>query len=80
MIHVTRLNQTSVVLNCDLIENIEATPDTVIAMTNGQKITVLESPEEIIDRVIAYHRSIIANACALLAGPGAAIPARMNTR
>ena len=80
MIHVTRLNHTSVVVNCDLIENIEATPDTVIAMRSGQKITVLESPEEIIDRIIAYHRSIIADSCALLTSPGAAAAARLSPR
>ena len=43
MIYVTRLNHSSVVLNCDLIEHIEATPDTVITLTTGQKITVLET-------------------------------------
>ena len=59
MIHVTRLNHTPVVLNCDLIEQIEATPDTVISMTSGQKIMVLESTEEIIDRVVLFKRSII---------------------
>ena len=42
MIHVTRLNHTPVVLNCDLIEQVETTPDTVISLTNGQKIMVLE--------------------------------------
>jgi len=60
MIHVTRLNHTPVVLNCDLIEGIEATPDTVISMTTGQKIMVLESTEEIIDRVRLFRQSILA--------------------
>jgi flagellar protein FlbD len=58
MIHVTRLNHTHVVLNCDLIEQIETTPDTVISMVNGQKIMVLESTEEIIDLVRGFRRSI----------------------
>jgi flagellar protein FlbD len=60
MIHVTRLNHTPVVLNSDLIEEIEATPDTVISMTNGQKIMVLESPKEIIERVRIFRQSILA--------------------
>jgi flagellar protein FlbD len=60
MIHVTRLNHTRVVLNCDLIEQIEATPDTVISMTTGQKIMVLESTEEIIERVRLFRQSILA--------------------
>jgi flagellar protein FlbD len=59
MIHVTRLNHTPVVLNSDQIEQIEATPDTVISMSSGQKIMVLESTEEIIDRVRAFRRTIL---------------------
>lgn len=59
MIHLTRLNHTPVVLNCDLIEQIETTPDTVVSMTTGQKIMVLESTEEIIDRVRTFRRSIL---------------------
>jgi flagellar protein FlbD len=59
MIHVTRLNHTPVVLNCDLIEGIEATPDTVISMTTGQKIMVLESTEEVIQRVRQFRHSIL---------------------
>ena len=59
MIHVTRLNHTPVVLNCDLIEQIEETPDTVISLSTGQKIMVLESTEEIIDRVSLFRRSIL---------------------
>ena len=60
MIYVTRLNHTPVVLNCDLIEHIETTPDTVISLTNGQKMMVLESADEVIDRVVRYRRSILA--------------------
>ena len=52
MIYVTRLNHTPVVLNSELIEQVETTPDTVISLTTGQKLMVLESPGEIIDRVI----------------------------
>lgn len=59
MIYVTRLNHTSVVLNSDLIEHVETTPDTVISLTTGQKLMVLESADEIIARVIRYRRSIL---------------------
>jgi flagellar protein FlbD len=58
MIYVTRLNHTPVVLNCDLIEHMETTPDTVISLTTGQKLIVLESAEEIIERVVKFRRSI----------------------
>jgi len=60
MIYVTRLNHTPVVLNCDLIEQIETTPDTVISLTTGQKIMVLESPDEVVERVVNFRRSIVA--------------------
>jgi flagellar protein FlbD len=61
MIQVTRLNHTPVILNCDLIEHVETTPDTVISLTTGQKLMVLEEPEEIIRRVVEYRRSILGN-------------------
>jgi flagellar protein FlbD len=60
MIRVTRLNHTPVVLNSDLIQEIEATPDTVITLTTGQKIMVLESTEEIIERVVSFRQQIVA--------------------
>ena len=60
MIYVTRLNHTSVVLNADLIEYVETTPDTVISLTTGQKLMVRETAEEIVARVVHYRRSILA--------------------
>jgi flagellar protein FlbD len=59
MIELTRLNHAPLVLNSDLIEHIEITPDTVITLTSGQKIMVLESASEIVARVIAFRRSIV---------------------
>ena len=58
MIRLTRINHEPLVLNCDLIEHLETTPDTVISMATGQKFMVLESPDEVIDRVIEFRRSI----------------------
>jgi flagellar protein FlbD len=59
MIYVTRLNHTPVVLNAELIEHIETTPDTVISLTTGQKFMVLESTEEVVRRVLNFRRSIL---------------------
>jgi flagellar protein FlbD len=59
MIRLTRINHVPLVLNADLIEHIEITPDTVIAMTSGQKFMVLESADEVIERVIQFRRSIL---------------------
>ena len=58
MIRLTRINHLPLVLNSDLIEHIEITPDTVIAMTSGQKFMVRESADEVIDRVIDFRRMI----------------------
>jgi len=59
MIRLTRLNHVALVVNCDLIEHIEMTPDTVISMTTGQRITVLETTEEVIARVIEFRRLLL---------------------
>ena len=59
MIQLTRLNHLPLVLNSDLIEYIEITPDTVITLTTGQKIMVGESAAEVVDRVVAFRRSIL---------------------
>ena len=58
MIRLTRLNHVPLVINSDLIEHIEITPDTVIALTTGQKFLVLETPDEVIDRVVRFRRSL----------------------
>jgi flagellar protein FlbD len=64
MIRLTRINDSSLVLNSDLIEHIETTPDTVITLTTGQKILVLEDVDEVIRRVIDYKRQIRESFCA----------------
>jgi flagellar protein FlbD len=56
MIQVTRLNQQRLVLNSDLIEHIETTPDTVITLTTGSKFMVRESAQEIIRLVAEFRR------------------------
>jgi flagellar protein FlbD len=56
MIKVTRLNNTELVINADLIEFVEANPDTLISLTTGKKIVVRESTEEIIERVAQFKR------------------------
>ncbi|HEX4594852.1 MAG TPA: flagellar FlbD family protein [Bryobacteraceae bacterium] len=58
MIRLTRINHVPLVLNSDLIEHVEITPDTVIAMTSGAKFMVLESADEVIERVIDFRRTI----------------------
>ena len=61
MIAVTRLDGSGLVVNTDLIERVERTPDTLVVMSGGERLYVREAPEEIIRRVIAYKRAIYAS-------------------
>ncbi len=56
MIVITQLNGTQIVLNSDLIETLETTPDTVITLTTGKKLVVRETVSEVTERVELYMR------------------------
>jgi flagellar protein FlbD len=58
MIPLTRLNNTPLVINPDLIVFMEETPDTMITLSNGEKIAVQEKVKEVIRRVINFRRCI----------------------
>lgn len=58
MIALTRLNHTPLVINPDLIVSMEETPDTMITLSNGEKIAVQEKVKEVIRRVIEFRRCI----------------------
>ena len=58
MIDLTRFNGTGFMVNCDLIETIEETPDTVVTLTTGKKIIVKESRQQIKNLVLSYKRKI----------------------
>ena len=58
MIRVTRINHVPLVLNSDLIEHVETTPDTVIRLTTGHTFVVLDSADEVVRKVIAFRREI----------------------
>jgi flagellar protein FlbD len=58
MVRLTRLNHAPMVLNSDLIERIDITPDTVITLTNGEILRVRESAEEVVERIMEYRRHI----------------------
>lgn len=59
MVRLTRINRIPLVINSDLIEHIEVTPDTVVCLTTGQKFIVLETADEVIDRVIRFRRELL---------------------
>ena len=58
MIEVTKINGVRVLVNPDLIELVEETPDTVLTLTTGKKIIVKESRQEIKNLVILYRKDI----------------------
>jgi flagellar protein FlbD len=60
MITVTRLNGGAFALNPDLVERVEPTPDTVITLVDGAKYVVLESVEDVINRIRESKASVIA--------------------
>lgn len=58
MIKVTRMNGMELVINGDLVEFLESTPDTVITLTTGKKFVLKDTVDEVIQKVIDYKRSI----------------------
>lgn len=58
MITVTRLDGTPVVVNAELIETVEAVPETLIVLVTRRRLMVREPVAEVVDRVLAYRRSL----------------------
>lgn len=58
MISLTRFDGTKFYLNAELIQVIEGIPNTILTLTNSQKIVVKENPEIVVERIIAYQRIV----------------------
>lgn len=58
MIKLSRLDGRELVLNAELIETVEAVPDTVISLTTGRKLVVKEPVDEVVRLTIDYRQSI----------------------
>lgn len=56
MIRVTRLNHAEIIVNAEMIEFVEATPDTMITLESGKRLMVAESVDVVVERVIDYRR------------------------
>ena len=56
MIELTKLNNKKFVINADLIEYVEASPDTTVSLTTGNIFVVRESVDELIDKVIKFRQ------------------------
>ena len=61
MVEVTKINGAKVLINPDLTELVEETPDTVITFTTGRKIIVKESRQEVKNLVKLYRKDIFAD-------------------
>jgi flagellar protein FlbD len=59
MISLTRLNNSALTINSDLIKFIENAPDTVITLTTGEKVVVRESTEDVLRKVISFRRAVL---------------------
>jgi flagellar protein FlbD len=57
MIKLTRLDGESFILNAELIQYVEARPDTFITLTTGERVVVTEPMDEVVRRALAYQRS-----------------------
>jgi len=58
MIELTTLKGDTFYLNISLIYRLDRIPDTVITLTDGKKLWVRETPEEVVERVRAYQKSV----------------------
>jgi len=60
VIFLTRTNGVKFYINPELIQIVEATPDTVVTLVSGRKLLVKDSPQEIAERFIEYRRKTLA--------------------
>lgn len=73
MIPLTRLNGHAFVVNPDLLERAEATPDTVVTLVDGSRLVVLESIEEITELIVGFRAAVAARAHSMLDDTGATL-------
>ncbi len=69
MITLTRFSGSVFALNSDLIERVDATPDTVITLVDGTKYVVAEGLDEVVAAIRAYRGAVIAESARLSAVP-----------
>ncbi len=58
MIALTRLNGQPVMVNSDLIEQIEETPDTVVTLTSGNRLVVRDRMTDVQAKIVEFKRRI----------------------
>jgi flagellar protein FlbD len=73
VILVHRLRGEPMFVNADLIESIEATPDTVLTLVDGRRVLVEERPDAVVERVTAFRASLLVAADELRASAPTAL-------
>ncbi len=58
MIYLKKINDKEIVINCDKIESIQESPDTIILLSNGKKIIVKNSIDEIVEKTVEFKRKL----------------------
>jgi flagellar protein FlbD len=59
MVQLTRLNNSALMVNSDLIKFVEQAPDTVITLVNGEKILVRENSDEVVQRIVSFRQAVL---------------------
>ncbi len=57
MIKLTRLNNSKLVINAEMIEFVEAIPDTIVSLVSGKKVMVTESVDQVVEQVVQFKKS-----------------------
>ena len=58
IIRLQRLNDSEIIINAELIESVESTPDTVVTLTSSHRVIVKNPVDEVIEKVLNYKRKI----------------------
>ncbi|MCK8476613.1 flagellar FlbD family protein [Microbacterium aurugineum] len=67
MIVLTRLNRSRFAVNPDLIERVQATPDTTLIMVDGATFVVTETMDDVIAQITRFRAGVLATAATLIA-------------
>lgn len=70
MVVLTQAGGRLTAVNAVLVERVEAVPETVVTLVDGTEYHVLESVPQVLDKLQAYHASILATTARLLAAGG----------
>ncbi len=59
MIKLTKMGGDEIIINAELIESVQATPDTVITMTTNKKVLVQDTVDAVVEKAVEYHRKVL---------------------